>query len=97
MEQINRYVDKFLNTQLVFISDQEHADLLEVFQEYEMFLRENVILLRDTNFQFERWFDASSYPTLFVYNQDKELVERIDNPIDIKSLIKITRFAYYHS
>lgn len=97
LSQINQHVATFSNTQILFISDQTNEELLSVKKSYEMFEADNVHLLRDSNYQFESLFNASSYPTLFIYNQEKKLIERINNPIDIKSLIKITRFAYYSS
>jgi len=97
LNQINQYARLFTNTHILFISDQSEEDLSAVKVAYDMFNSDNFILLRDSNFKFGYLFQASSYPTLFIYNQEKTLIERIDHPIDIKSLIKITRFAYSNS
>lgn len=90
---IDKSIDKFQNTQIVFISTQSREDIITLIQEYQLFSRSNVRVLFDVEYEFANLFKASSYPTIFVFDYEKKLVERIDHPIGIKSLLKITQYA----
>lgn len=93
LELIDKFHSKFINTHIVFVSEELPEDLLKVRQKYMVFTQENVDLLIDQNHVFGKLFNASSYPTMFIYNGEKQLIEKIDDPVGIKTLIKITRFA----
>jgi thiol-disulfide isomerase/thioredoxin len=93
IELIDRFYDKFRNTQILFVSTQPKEDLISLKEKYPLFSRPNVMILIDSRNFFSSFFSASSYPTLFIYDNEKRLVERINHSIDIKSLLKITRYA----
>ncbi len=93
IELLNRFYDKFRNTQIIFVSTQPREDLIAVKEKYPLFSKPNVLLLIDAKSYFSATFKAFSYPTFFIYDNEKRLVERIDHSIGIKSLLQITRYA----
>jgi peroxiredoxin len=87
-EQIRDNVEKFSNTQLVFISFEDPKKIMAFATQYKLIGYDKVVFLCDSKVSFSTTFDVNSLPTVVIYDKNKKLIEKIKGQIKVENILK---------
>lgn len=77
---------KLQGVQILMISSDDSETVLKFATKYKLSLNPNIIILRDTDYQFQKLFGTLVVPSFFIYEQDK-LVKKVIGETKIENLI----------
>jgi thiol-disulfide isomerase/thioredoxin len=77
---------KIKNIQILMITSADSANVAKFNSNYKLSLLPNIIILRDTNYQFQKTFRTGVVPSFFIYEHNK-LVKKVIGEIIIDNLI----------
>ena len=77
---------KIKNVQILMITSADSLSAAKFNSDYKLSLLPNIIILRDTNYQFQKTFGTGVVPTFFIYEQNK-LVKKVIGETIIDNLI----------
>jgi len=77
---------KIKNVQILMITSADSASVAKFNSDYKLSLLPNIIILRDTNYQFQKTFGTGVVPSFFIYEQNK-LVKKVIGETLIDNLI----------
>ena len=77
---------KLKDVQILMITSADSASVAKFNSEYKLSLLPNIIILRDTNYQFQKTFGTGVVPSFFIYEQNK-LVKKVIGETIIDNLI----------
>lgn len=87
-KMIKEDVDKFKNTQLIFISF-EKPELIKTFAtKHQLYNYDNILFLYDNKVSFATTFDVKSLPCLVLYDKNRKLIEKIKGQTKTEILLK---------
>ena len=87
-KMIKENIDKFNNTQIIFISFEIIEKIKQFATTYQLNSYDNVTFLRDTKITFATTFDVKSMPCIVLYDKDNNLIEKIQGQTKAETLIK---------
>ena len=79
---------RFAQTNIILISDEPAARLESFGEKYDLLNRPNVHILYDANGDFKQLFGTNSVPSIFIYNQERELVKHFKGETKIEAILK---------
>ena len=77
---------KIKNVQILMITSADSLSAAKFNSDYKLSLLPNIIILRDTNYQFQKTFGTGVVPSFFIYEQNK-LVKKVIGETIIDNLI----------
>jgi thiol-disulfide isomerase/thioredoxin len=77
---------KLKDVQILMITSADSASVTKFNGDYKLSLLPNIIILRDTNYQFQKTFGTGVVPSFFIYEQNK-LVKKVIGETIIDNLI----------
>lgn len=77
---------KLKDIQILMITSADSASASKFNSDYKLSLLSNIIILRDTNYQFQRTFGTGVVPSFFIYEKNK-LVKKIIGETKIENLV----------
>jgi thiol-disulfide isomerase/thioredoxin len=77
---------KLKDVQILMITSADSASAAKFISDYKLSLLPNIIILRDTNYQFQKTFGTGVVPSFFIYEQNK-LVKKVIGETIIDNLI----------
>ncbi len=77
---------KLKDVQILMITSADSASVAKFNSDYKLSLLPNIIILRDTNYQFQKTFGTGVVPSFFIYKQNK-LVKKVIGETIIDNLI----------
>ena len=77
---------KIKNFQILMITSADSSETAKFNNEYKLSILPNIVLLRDTNYQFQKAFGTGIVPSFFIYKHNK-LVKKIIGETKIDNLI----------
>ena len=77
---------KLEDVQILMITSADSASTAKFNSDYKLSLLPNIIILRDTNYQFQKTFETGVVPSFFIYEHNK-LVKKVIGETIIHNLI----------
>ena len=77
---------KLKDVQILMITSADSSSVAKFNSDYKLSLLSNIIILRDTNYQFQKTFGTGVVPSFFIYEQNK-LVKKVIGETIIDNLI----------
>lgn len=77
---------KIKDIQILMITSADSLSAAKFNSDYKLSLLPNIIILRDTNYQFQKTFGTGVVPSFFIYEQNK-LVKKVIGETIIDNLI----------
>ena len=77
---------KIKDIQILMITSADSLSATKFISDYKLSLLPNIIILRDTNYQFQKIFGTGVVPSFFIYEQNK-LVKKVIGETIIDNLI----------
>ena len=77
---------KLKDIQILMITSADSASVSKFNSDYKLSLLPNIIILRDTNYQFQKTFATGVVPSFFIYEKNK-LVKKIIGETKIENLV----------
>ena len=77
---------KIKDIQILMITSADSLSAAKFISDYKLSLLPNIIILRDTNYQFQKTFGTGVVPSFFIYEQNK-LVKKVIGETLIDNLI----------
>jgi len=77
---------KLKDIQILMITSADSASAAKFNSDYKLSLLPNIIILRDTNYQFQKTFGTGVVPSFFIYEHNK-LVKKVIGETIINNLI----------
>jgi thiol-disulfide isomerase/thioredoxin len=77
---------KIKDVQILMITSADSASVAKFNSDYKLSLLPNIIILRDTNYQFQKTFRTSVVPSFFIYEHNK-LVKKFIGETLINNLV----------
>ncbi len=77
---------KLKNVQILMITSADSLSTSKFNYDYKLILLPNIIILRDTNYQFQRTFGTGIVPSFFIYEKNK-LIKKVIGETKIENLI----------
>jgi thiol-disulfide isomerase/thioredoxin len=77
---------KLRDVQILMITSADSTNATKFNNDYKLLLLPNIIILRDTNYQFQKIFGTSVVPSFFIYEKNK-LVKKVIGETKIDNLI----------
>ena len=77
---------KFMNIQILMITSADSLATAKFNNDFKISLLPNFVILRDTNFQFQRTFGTGIVPSFFIYEHNK-LIKKVIGETKIDNLI----------
>jgi thiol-disulfide isomerase/thioredoxin len=74
------------NIQILMITSADSLNISKFISDYKLSLQPNIIILRDTSFQFQKTFGTGIVPSFFIYEHNK-LVKKIVGETLINNLV----------
>jgi thiol-disulfide isomerase/thioredoxin len=86
--QIAKNKEQFSVHQLLLVTTADSLAVDKFNKTYRLSELPNVVLLRDTHYQFTPVFGSHIIPSFFVYDNDRSLVKKITGETKIENLLK---------
>lgn len=77
---------KLKDVQILMITSADSTSVAKFNSDYKLSLLSNIIILRDTNYQFHKKFGTGVVPSFFIYEQNK-LIKKVIGETIIDNLI----------
>jgi peroxiredoxin len=87
LKQILDNMDYLKGMEIVLISPSPRAELEEFAQQYELAKYSQITMLHDPRDFFYRQFKLAGYPSLYVYNSKKELINEFNSFADFSEIM----------
>jgi thiol-disulfide isomerase/thioredoxin len=87
-QMISHNIDKFENTQLLFVSFEEPQKINEFALKHELLNYNEVFFIYDSKKTFATTFDIKSLPCIVLYNEDKQLIEKIKGQTKVETILR---------
>ncbi len=85
--QISEQIDKFSKVNLLFVSEQNLAEIRTFSERYNLDKQENIKFLKAPDNGFYKVFGSSPIPSIFIYNTDKQLVKNYNGETKVELLM----------
>lgn len=86
MKEILTNMDYFKNMQIVMVSPNSKEEIGNFVTEHNLSNFPQITVLHDVNDAFYKEFHAIGYPSLYLYDENKNLVEHFDSHADIREI-----------
>lgn len=86
--EITKNKDVFKSHQLLLVTTADSVAVDKFNKTYRLNELPNLVLLRDTRYQFTPVFGSHIIPSFFVYDNDRHLVKKITGETKIENLLK---------
>jgi peroxiredoxin len=86
--EINKQIDKFSKVNLLFVSEENLAEIRAFSEKYALDKQENVRFLKAPNNGFYKVFSSSPIPSIFIYDSDKQLIKNYKGETRVELLIR---------
>lgn len=87
-EMIQQNLEKLKDIHIVFISFEKTDKIKEFAQKYSLLQHDNINFISDSKATFATTFDVKSLPCLVLYNQDRNLIEKIKGQVKIETVLE---------
>lgn len=88
--EIGKWPEKFCNVNMIMITSDTLSKEVEAFAiKYHLCEIENITILFDPEYTFERFFGTSIIPSIFIYGSDRKLIKKYNGEIKISAIINI--------
>ena len=77
---------KLKNIQILMITSANSTSTTKFKNDYKLSLLPNIIILRDTNYMFQKIFGTGIVPSFFIYEKNK-LIKKVNGETKIENLI----------
>lgn len=77
---------KLKDVQILMITSADSASAAKFNSDYKLSLLPNIIILRDTNYQFQKTFGTGVVPSFFIYEHNN-LVKKVIGETKIENLV----------
>lgn len=88
-QSVQQNLEKFTNTQFIFVSDEDVSKLNEFIIQHRLTKYDHITFLSDPEDTFTTRFDATSVPYLLIYDKDQKLIKRHKGQLSINALLEI--------
>lgn len=85
--EISKHIDKFANMNLLFVSEQNLAEIRAFSERYNLDKQENIKFLKAPDNGFYKVFGSSPIPSIFIYTNDKQLVKNYKGETRVELLM----------
>jgi peroxiredoxin len=85
--EISKNIGQFSHVNLLFVSEQNLAEIRTFAETYGLGKHENVRFLKAPDNGFYKLFGSSPIPSIFIYNADKQLINNYKGETKIELLI----------
>jgi len=79
---------RFATTNVLLVSDESVERLRDFAKEYDLVDQPNIHILYDRDRKFKDLFGTSMVPSIFIYNQQQELVKHYKGETKIEAILK---------
>lgn len=76
---------KLKDIQILMITSADSLATSKFYNDYKLSLLSNIVILRDTDYQFQKTFETSIVPSFFIYEHNK-LVKKVIGETKIENL-----------
>lgn len=87
VKKIQENIDKFYNTQLVFVSYESLPIIRDFAKHYKLHNVNNIKFLEDKKGVFSKIFDVKTIPFIVIYNDKKQLKRKIKGITTINEIL----------
>lgn len=94
-KQIKANLEKFKTIQLIFISIEKVATIKNFATNNKLNNYDNIHFLSDKQVDFSKSFDVVSLPTLILYDEKQQLIEKIKGEMKVETLLKKLQIKNY--
>jgi thiol-disulfide isomerase/thioredoxin len=85
--EISKHIKEFKNINLLFVSEQNLAEIRAFAETYGLDKQDNIKFLKAPNNGFYKLFGSSPIPSIFIYSADKQLVKNYKGETRIELLM----------
>ncbi|SFF46752.1 peroxiredoxin family protein [Thermoflexibacter ruber] len=85
--EISKQIDKFSNVNLLFVSEQNLAEIRTFSERYSLDKQENIKFLKAPDNGFYKVFGSNPIPSIFIYNTKKQLVKNYKGETKVELLM----------
>lgn len=86
---IEKYLEDFENTQLIFVSTEEFEDTRKFAEEFELWDKEGLHFFQDKELRFGTFFNLDTVPSTIVYDAEGNLLGAFKGMVSIKNIIQL--------
>jgi peroxiredoxin len=79
-------MDYFSDIQIVMVSPNSETEINEFVNEHGLKKHSQIIVLHDYNDVFYKQFHAIGYPSLYLYDEEKQLIEHFDTQVSMAEI-----------
>lgn len=81
------HIDRFANSQLLFVSPATAERLQQYQDQMGLALHEQILLAHDRDFSFPQYFAAATTPTVIIYGSDGKLLKKYRGQTKIEAIL----------
>ena len=86
--EISKHIKEFEDVNLVFVSEENLAEISAFAEKYSLAQYENVKFLKAPDNGFYKVFGSSPIPSIFIYDADRKLVKNYKGETKVELLMK---------
>ncbi len=86
---IQNNIEKFNNSQLIFISSETRKTIKDFALQYKLDTYDNVYFLFDLQDDFSNRFDATAIPYVLIYNKNQQLIKRHKGQLKVETILQL--------
>jgi peroxiredoxin len=79
-------INYFKNIQIVMVSPAPKENVKKFVKQFKLYDYHQITVLHDKDDTFYKQFGAIGYPTLYLYNKDKVLIENFDTEVQFEDI-----------
>lgn len=87
-KEIIKHIDRFGETNVLFVSHVDVAELQRFADEYGLDAIPQIRLLHDGDYRFADWFGRAVTPSVYIYDEQRQLVKTYSGQTKIEAILK---------
>lgn len=87
-QSISDNLDKFKNTQFIFVSTEPIEVIKKFAEQYNLNNQTNIAFLYDNLDTFSSRFDANSIPYILIYNKNQKLIKKHKGQLNANGILR---------
>ena len=85
-QSMAQHADSFSTTQVIMVAYSDSAEIAGFGKKYRLNKLRHLVLLRDGNHDFFRFFGTATIPSFFIYDQNSRLVKKYSGETRVENL-----------
>lgn len=90
-QDISENIEELKDIEILFISTESTIEITSFSEEFNLNQQQNIHFLHDSTSALYNLFDLTSYPSILIYNKNKNLLKRHKGQLNVQAILRVLK------